>query len=45
VRRLSAPLTGAGARLAVPTATLAPGIYVLRLSAGPATVTKRVVIE
>ncbi|MBO2008772.1 FG-GAP-like repeat-containing protein [Hymenobacter negativus] len=45
VCRLSTPLPAAGARLNVPTAMLAPGLYVLRLTAGPSTITKRVVIQ
>ncbi|RYY18471.1 MAG: T9SS type A sorting domain-containing protein [Cytophagaceae bacterium] len=45
VRRQSASLPSSGARFTVPTAGLAVGVYVLRLQAGSATVTKRVVIE
>jgi hypothetical protein len=45
VRRQSAALPSGGALFVVPTADLASGVYVLRLQAGAATVTKRVVIE
>ena len=45
VHRQSAGLPPSGALFAVPTAELATGIYLLRLQAGAAIVTKRVVIE
>ena len=40
-----AALPAAGGRFTLPTAALAPGVYVLRLSAGAATITKRVVVQ
>ncbi|HEX8330828.1 MAG TPA: zinc-dependent metalloprotease family protein [Hymenobacter sp.] len=45
VRRQSVALPSSGALFVVPTAELATGVYLLRLQAGAATVTKRVVIE
>ena len=45
VRRLNAALPGDGASLRFDTAGLAGGIYILRLSAGPTTLTKRVVLQ
>jgi hypothetical protein len=45
VRTQAAALPAAGARLTVATEGLAAGVYVLRLTAGPSTITKRVVIQ
>ena len=45
VRRQSAALPASGTTLQVETADLAPGVYVLRLLAGPATLAQRVVVE
>ena len=45
VRRLNAALPADGASLHVDTAGLAGGVYILRLSAGPTTLTKRVVLQ
>jgi hypothetical protein len=45
VHQQRAPLPAAGATLLVPTARLAAGVYVLHLSAGPATFTQRVVVQ
>jgi hypothetical protein len=45
VRQQAAGLPATGARLTVPTAALAPGVYVLRLQAGSSTITQRVVIQ
>ena len=45
VRRLSAALPADGASLHVDTAGLAGGVYILRLYAGPTTLTKRVVLH
>ena len=45
VRRLGAALPADGASLRVDTAGLAGGVYILRLSAGPTTLTKRVVLQ
>ena len=41
----TAALPATGASLTVPTSGLAPGVYVLRLSAGAATATKRLTVE
>jgi len=45
VRRQAAALPAAGATFMVPTAALAPGVYVLRLAAGSSTLTQRVVVQ
>jgi hypothetical protein len=45
VRRQAAALPAAGATFTVPTSALAPGVYVLRLTAGSATLTQRVVVQ
>ena len=45
VRQQRAALPAAGATFSVPTATLAPGVYVLRLQAGSSTSAQRVVIQ
>ena len=45
VRRQTAPLPASGAALPVATAGLSAGIYTLRLSAGAATVAKRITVE
>lgn len=45
VRTQTAGLPGTGARLTVPTADLAAGIYSLRLQAGSATLTKQVMLS
>jgi hypothetical protein len=45
VRTQAAALPAAGARLTVATDGLAAGVYVLRLTAGPSTIAKRVVIQ
>ena len=44
VRRLGAALPAEGVSLHVDTADLAGGVYILRLYAGPTTLTKRVVL-
>ncbi len=45
VRRQAVALPAAGAEFTVPTADLAAGLYSLRLLAGPATLTRRVVVR
>jgi len=45
VRQQSAPLPAAGARFTMPTAGLAPGVYVLRLTAGGTSQVQRVTIR
>ena len=45
VRRQSAALPASGAQFTVPATGLVTGVYLLRLTAGDTTVTKRVVIE
>ena len=45
VRQLTAALPAAGTTLAVETGGLAPGIYTLRLQAGPVTVARPVVLQ
>jgi len=45
VHRQSAPLPAAGATLRVPTAQLAPGVYMLHLAAGAAVFSQKVVLQ
>jgi hypothetical protein len=45
VHRQSAPLPAAGTTLRVPTAQLAPGVYVLHLAAGAAVFSQKVVLQ
>jgi hypothetical protein len=45
VRQQATALPAAGARLAVATTGLAPGVYTLHLKAGSATIAKQVVVQ
>ncbi len=45
VKRLTKPLPTAGAQLYFDTGGLAQGVYLLRLKAGAAIITKRVVLQ
>ena len=45
IHRQNAPLPAAGATLRVPTAQLAPGVYVLHLAAGAAVFSQKVVLQ
>jgi hypothetical protein len=45
VHQQSAPLPASGTALRVPTAQLAAGVYVLHLTAGPATVSQKIVLQ